>query len=75
MEECKTFLDCKKMPLPIAPVAQEPHQGEHCRANPDNDDQMGEINVIFRGSMSITSKTQGKKLEWEIILAQCIEPE
>jgi hypothetical protein len=75
MEECKTFLDCKKMPLPTAPVAQEPHQGKHCRANPDNDDQMGEINVIFRGSMSITSKTQGKKLEWEIILAQCIEPE
>jgi hypothetical protein len=29
--------------------------------------------VIFRGSMSITSKTQGKKLEWEISLAQRIE--
>jgi hypothetical protein len=35
---------------------------------------MGEINVIFGGSMSITSKTQGKKLEREISLAQCIEP-
>jgi hypothetical protein len=30
---------------------------------------MGEINVIFGGSMFITSMTQGKKLEWEISLA------
>jgi hypothetical protein len=30
---------------------------------------MGEINVIFGGSMSIASKTHGKKLEWEISLA------
>jgi hypothetical protein len=36
---------------------------------------MGEINVIFGGSMSITSKTQGKKTEREISLAQCIEPQ
>jgi hypothetical protein len=35
---------------------------------------MAEINMIFRGSMSITSKTQGKKLQREIILAQQIEP-
>jgi hypothetical protein len=35
---------------------------------------MGEINVIFRGSMSIVSKTQGKKLKQETILAQRIEP-
>jgi hypothetical protein len=35
---------------------------------------MGEINVIFRGSTSIASKTQGKKLEREISLAQRIEP-
>jgi hypothetical protein len=35
---------------------------------------LGEINVIFRGSMSIASKTQGKKLEQEINLAQRIEP-
>jgi hypothetical protein len=34
---------------------------------------MGEINVIFRGSMSIASKTQEKKLEREISLAQHIE--
>jgi hypothetical protein len=30
---------------------------------------MGEINVIFRGSMSIASKMQGKKLQREISLA------
>jgi hypothetical protein len=35
---------------------------------------MKEINVIFRGSMSITSKTQGKKLHDEISLAQQIKP-
>jgi hypothetical protein len=35
---------------------------------------MGEINVIFGGSMSITLKTQGKNLELEISLAQRIEP-
>jgi hypothetical protein len=35
---------------------------------------MAEINVIFRGSMSITSKTQGKKIQREISLAQQIEP-
>jgi hypothetical protein len=34
---------------------------------------MGEINVIFGGSMSIASKTKGKKLEREINLAQRIE--
>jgi hypothetical protein len=34
---------------------------------------MGEINVIFEGSMSIASKTQGKKIEQEISLAQCNE--
>jgi hypothetical protein len=41
---------------------------------PDDDQQMEEINVIFGGSISIALKTQGKKLEWEISLAQCIEP-
>jgi hypothetical protein len=35
---------------------------------------MGEINMIFGGSMPITSKMQGKKLEREINLAQRIEP-
>jgi hypothetical protein len=34
---------------------------------------MAEISMIFRGSMSITSKTQGKKLQREISLAQRIE--
>jgi hypothetical protein len=35
---------------------------------------MGEINVIFEGSMSLASKTQRKKLQHEISLAQRIEP-
>jgi hypothetical protein len=35
---------------------------------------MWEINVIFGGNMSLTSKTQGKKLHREISLAQHIEP-
>jgi hypothetical protein len=35
---------------------------------------MGEINVIFGGSTSLASKTQGKKLQREISLAQRIEP-
>jgi hypothetical protein len=35
---------------------------------------MGEINMIFRGSLSIVSNTQGKKLEREITLAQLIKP-
>jgi hypothetical protein len=34
---------------------------------------MVEIDVIFRGNMPITSKTQGKKLQREISLAQQIE--
>jgi hypothetical protein len=56
-------------------VAQEPRRGEHRWAYPVIDDeQMGEINVIFGGSMFIASKTQGKKLERKISLAQRIEP-
>jgi hypothetical protein len=35
---------------------------------------MREINMIFGCSMPIASKTQGKNLEWEISLAQRIEP-
>jgi hypothetical protein len=35
---------------------------------------MAEINMIFGGSMSITSKTQEKKLQCEISLAQQIKP-
>jgi hypothetical protein len=35
---------------------------------------MAEINMIFGGSMSITSKTQGKKLQCEISLSQHMEP-
>jgi hypothetical protein len=53
----------------VKPAAQEPRQGEHHCINPTNDDQMDEINVIFRDILSIASKTQGKKLEREISLA------
>jgi hypothetical protein len=35
---------------------------------------MAEISMIFGGSMSITSKMQGKKLQREINLAQRIKP-
>jgi hypothetical protein len=53
---------------------QEAHQGENHQVDQDGDEQMGEINVIFRGSMPIFLKTQGKKFEREINLAQRIEP-
>jgi hypothetical protein len=53
---------------PAAPVPQEAHRGEHPRVDQDGDEQMGEINMIFEGSMSIALKTQGKKLECEISL-------
>jgi hypothetical protein len=42
------------MPPPV-PVTQEPCRGEHRQADPDNEDQMGEINVIFRGSLNVRS--------------------
>jgi hypothetical protein len=35
---------------------------------------MDEVNMIFRGNLSIASKTLGKKLERDINLAQCIVP-
>jgi hypothetical protein len=63
------------MQQPATHAAQEPQREEHHQANPpDDDEQMGEISVIFLGSMSITSNTQGKKFEQEISLAQPIEP-
>jgi hypothetical protein len=74
LEECKTFLDRKKMPPSAVLMPQEAHQGENHQVDQDGDEQMGEINVIFRGSMPIFSKTQGKKFEREINLAQRIEP-
>jgi hypothetical protein len=73
LEECKTFLDRKKMLPPATPAPQDPRRGEHRREDPDGDEHMVEINVIFRGSMSITYKTQGNKLQCEITLAQRIE--
>jgi hypothetical protein len=60
---------------PLAALApQDPHRGEHHREISDGDEHMAEINMIFVGSMSITSKTQRKKLQCEISLAQQIEP-
>jgi hypothetical protein len=74
LEEYKTFLYQKKMLPSAAPAPQEPQRIDQCRVDSDGDEQMGEINVIFEGSMSIASKTQGKKLQREISLAQQIEP-
>jgi hypothetical protein len=73
LKECKTFLDCRKMSPPAAPAPQDPRRSEHRREDPDDDEHMADINVIFGGSMSITSKTQGKKLQREINLAQRIK--
>jgi hypothetical protein len=66
MEECKTFLDQKKMPPLVALAPQEARWVDQCRVDSDGDKQMGEINVIFRGCMSITSSTQGKKIQRDI---------
>jgi hypothetical protein len=61
------------MPPPAASAPQDPRRREHHREVSDGDEHMAEINMIFGGSMSITSKTQGKKLQREISLAQQIE--
>jgi hypothetical protein len=57
LEECKIFLHRKRMPPPTTPAPQDPHRGEHRREISDGDEHMVEINVIFGGSMSITSMT------------------
>jgi hypothetical protein len=55
---------------PLAATApQDPRWGEHHREISDGDEHMAEINVIFGGSMSITSMTQEKKLQRDISLA------
>jgi hypothetical protein len=41
-------------------VPQEPRRVDKHRVDSDGDEQMGEINVIFGGSMPIASKTQKK---------------
>jgi hypothetical protein len=70
LEKCKTFLDRKKMPPPAPLAPQEPQRGNHHWENSDDDEHMVKISMIFGGSMSITSKTQGKKMQREINLAQ-----
>jgi hypothetical protein len=72
LEECKTYLDRKKKE--DKPTAPKPHWGDHHWANSDNDEQLDKINMIFKGNLSIASKTQGKKLECEINPTQQIEP-
>jgi hypothetical protein len=62
------------MPSPAALAPQETRQVDQRRVDSNGNEQMREINVIFRGSMSITSRTQGKKIQREISLAQHIEP-
>jgi hypothetical protein len=62
------------MPPPAKLAPQDPRWGEHHREISDGDEHRAEINMISRGSMSIASKTQGKKLQREISLAQQIEP-
>jgi hypothetical protein len=62
LEECKTFLYHKKMSPAATLTPQDPRRGEHRREISDGDEHMVEINMIFGGSMSIASKTQGKKL-------------
>jgi hypothetical protein len=69
LEECKIFLDQKKMPPPVALAPQEPRRVDQRWADSDGDEQMGETNIIFGGGMSIVSKTQGKKPQCEISLA------
>jgi hypothetical protein len=61
------------MSPPATPTPQDLRRGEHPREISDGDEHMAEIKTIFGGSMSITSKTQGKKLQREISLAQQIE--
>jgi hypothetical protein len=57
LEECKTFLNHKRMPPAAALAPQDPRQGQHRREILDGDEHMVEINMIFGGTMSITSKT------------------
>jgi hypothetical protein len=61
--------------MPDKATMQDSRLGEHRWDDPNNDDQLDEINVIFEGSMSIASNTQGRKLERGISLTQRIEPE
>jgi hypothetical protein len=44
---------------PEESAPQEPRRSVHHHVDPDSDEQMGGINVIYVGSMSIASKIQG----------------
>jgi hypothetical protein len=62
------------MSPPVAPAPQDPRRGVHRREVSDGDEHMVEINMIFGGSMLITSEMQWKKIQREVSLAQHIEP-
>jgi hypothetical protein len=49
LEECKTFLDQKKMPPPLAPAPQKARWVDQRQVDSDGDEQMREINMIFGG--------------------------
>jgi hypothetical protein len=66
-------LDRKKMSPATALAPQEPRRVDQRRLDSDGDEQMAEFNVIFGSTMSIASKTRGKKLQREISLARWIE--
>jgi hypothetical protein len=70
----QNFSRSEKMPPPAVSVLQELQRVDQRWADSDGDEQMGEVNVIFGGIMSIASNTQGKKLHREISLAQHIKP-
>jgi hypothetical protein len=42
--------------MPAPQTTQGPRRVEHHQVDTDNEDQMDEINMIFRGRLSIASK-------------------
>jgi hypothetical protein len=44
------------------PTVQEARRGDHHWANPDNDDQLDEINVIFRVAYPLSQRLKERSL-------------
>jgi hypothetical protein len=44
------------------PAAQEARRGDHHWADPDNDDQLDEINVIFRVAYPLSQRLMERSL-------------
>jgi hypothetical protein len=57
------------MPPLATPTQLEPQWVDQHQVDSNGVEQMGKINMILGGSMSITYKTQGKKLQREISMA------